>query len=177
MTISQSSENLVTEKPVPECEEDIPEIVAEEVPQEGVQGQSAHGGSLPSIGSESALHQLKATCSSDSARMNPVHGQPSVALDKSTEDREITIRPPLLSGAEQARDGLARDRRKCIQRSSYISPLLTTVGTGRSLRRIRHRRMRRALSLQVRGNPRERNICDPSFPSRQSHARAKNFSV
>ena len=83
VTINQSSDSLVTEKPLPECEGDIPEIVTEEVAQEGVQGQSsAHGRSLPSIGSESALHQLKATCSSDSAKM-------------------ITVRPPLPSGAEQ----------------------------------------------------------------------------
>jgi hypothetical protein len=60
-----------------------------------VQGQSsAHGLSLPSIGSESALHELKATCSSDSAKMNPVHRQLSVALDKPTEDSETTVRPP-----------------------------------------------------------------------------------
>jgi hypothetical protein len=107
MTISQSSDSLVTEKPLPECEEDIPEIVAEEAPQEGVQGQSsAHGGSLPSIGSESALHQLKATCSSDSAKMNPVHRQLSMTLDKPTEDREIAVRPPLPSGAEQRETAL-----------------------------------------------------------------------
>ncbi len=107
MTISQSSDSLVTEKPLPECEEDIPEIVAEEGPQEGVQGQSsAHGRSLLSIGSESALHQLKATCSSDSAKIHPVHRQPSVALDKPTEDREITVRPPLPSGVEQRETAL-----------------------------------------------------------------------
>ena len=107
MTINQSSDSLVTEKPLPECEEDIPEIVAEEVPQEGVQGQSsAHGRSLLSIGSESALHQLKATCSSDSAKMNSVHRQPLVALDKPTEDSEITVRPPLPSGAEQRETAL-----------------------------------------------------------------------
>jgi hypothetical protein len=47
MTINQSSDSLVTEKPLPECEEDILEIVAKEVPQEGVQGQSsAHDCSL-----------------------------------------------------------------------------------------------------------------------------------
>jgi hypothetical protein len=101
ITIGQSSKSLVTEKPLPGSEEDIPEIVAEGVPQEGVQGQSAHGRSLLSIGSESALHQLKATCSSDSAKMNPVRRQPSVALDKPTEDYVITVRPPLPSGAEQ----------------------------------------------------------------------------
>jgi len=56
-TINQSSDSPITEKPLPECEEDIPEIVAEEVSQEGVQGRSsAHGLSLPSIGSESAFH-------------------------------------------------------------------------------------------------------------------------
>ena len=82
MIINQSSDILVTEKP-------LPEIVAEEVPQEGVQGQS------------SALRQLKATCSSDSPKMNPVHRQPSVALDKPTKGRENTVRPPLPSGAEQ----------------------------------------------------------------------------
>jgi hypothetical protein len=32
MAINQSSDSLVTEKPLPECEEDIPEIVAKEVP-------------------------------------------------------------------------------------------------------------------------------------------------
>jgi hypothetical protein len=72
-----------------------------------VQGQSsAHGLSLPSIGSESALHQLKATCSSDSAKMNPVHRQLSVALDKPTEDSEKTVRPPSPSGAEQRETAL-----------------------------------------------------------------------
>jgi hypothetical protein len=107
MTISQSSDRLVTEKPLPECEEDIPEIVAEEVPQEGVQGQSSAGGrSLPSIGGESALYQLKATYSSNSAKMNPVHRQPSVALDTPAEDSEITVRPPLTSGAEQRETAL-----------------------------------------------------------------------
>ncbi len=100
-TINQSSDSPMTEKPLPEFEGGIPGIVAEEVPQEGVQGQSAaHGRSMPSIDSESALHQLKATCSSDSAKTNPVHRQPSVALDKPTEDREIAVRPPLPSGAE-----------------------------------------------------------------------------
>jgi hypothetical protein len=94
-TISQSSDSLMTEKPLPECEQGIPEIVAEEGPQEGVQGQSSGPGrSLPSMGSESALHQLKATCSSDSAKIDPVHRQPLVALDKATKDREITV-PPL----------------------------------------------------------------------------------
>ena len=108
VTINQSIDSLVTEKPLPECEGDIPEIVAEEVPQEGVQGQSsAHGRSLPSIGSESALHQLKATCNSDSAKTNAVHRQPSAALDKPTEDREITVRPPLPSGAEQRETALS----------------------------------------------------------------------
>jgi hypothetical protein len=38
MTIDRSGDSLVTKKPLLECEEDIPEIVAEEVPQEGVQG-------------------------------------------------------------------------------------------------------------------------------------------
>jgi hypothetical protein len=32
MTINQSSDSLVTKKPFPECEEDILEIVAKEVP-------------------------------------------------------------------------------------------------------------------------------------------------
>ena len=102
MTINQSSDSLVTEKALPEYHGDIPEIATKEVPREGVQGQSsAHGCSMLSIDSESALHQLKATRSSDSAKMNPVHRQPSVALDKPTEDSEITVRPPLPGGAEQ----------------------------------------------------------------------------
>jgi hypothetical protein len=97
----------VTENPLPKCEEDIPEIVAEKVPQKGVQGQSStHGRPLPSIGSESALHQLKATCSSDNAKMNPIHRQPLVALDKPTENSKITVRPPLPSGAEQRETAL-----------------------------------------------------------------------
>jgi hypothetical protein len=67
-----------------------------------VQSQSfAYGRSLLSIGSESALHQLKATCSSDSAKMNSVYKQLLVALNKPTKDSEITVRPPLLRGAEQ----------------------------------------------------------------------------
>jgi hypothetical protein len=35
-TIDQSSNSPITEKPLPEYEEDIPEIVAEEVSQEGI---------------------------------------------------------------------------------------------------------------------------------------------
>jgi hypothetical protein len=101
VTINQSGDSLATEKPLPECEEGIPEIVTEEVPQEGVQGRSsAHGRSLPSIGRQPALHQPMATCSSDSAKMNSVHRQPSAALSKPTEDGEITVRPPLPAGAE-----------------------------------------------------------------------------
>ena len=53
------------------------------------------------MGSESALHQLKATSSSDSAKRNPVHRQPLVTLDKSTEDSQITAHPPLPSGAQR----------------------------------------------------------------------------
>jgi len=37
-TIDQSSDSPITEKPLPECEEEIPEIIAEEVSQEGAQG-------------------------------------------------------------------------------------------------------------------------------------------
>ena len=77
MIINQTSDSLVTEKPLPEYDGDIPEIVAEEVPLEGVQGQSSvHGRSMLSKDSESALHQMKAMCSSDSAKMNPIHRQP-----------------------------------------------------------------------------------------------------
>jgi hypothetical protein len=48
MTINQSSNSPITEKPLPEYEEDIPEIITKEVSQEGVQGQSStHGLSLP----------------------------------------------------------------------------------------------------------------------------------
>jgi hypothetical protein len=105
MTISQSSDSLMTEKPLPEYEQGIPEIVAEEGPQEGVQGQfSGPGRSLPSMGSESALHQLKATCNNDSAKIDPVHRQPLVALDKATKDREITVPP--LPEAEQRETAL-----------------------------------------------------------------------
>lgn len=106
-TINQSSDSPITEKPLPECEGSIPEIVAKEFSQEGVQGQSsAHGRSLPSIGSELALHQLKATCSSGSAKVNPVYRQLSVALDKPTEDSETTVCPPSPSGAEQRETAL-----------------------------------------------------------------------
>jgi hypothetical protein len=71
--------------------------MSEEVPRERVQGQSsAH---MPSICSESALHQLKATYSSDSTKTNSDHRKPSVVLDKSTEDSRVTVRPPLPIGA------------------------------------------------------------------------------
>jgi hypothetical protein len=124
-TINQSSDSPITEKPLPECEEDIPEIVAEEVSQEGVQGQcSAHGLSLPSIGSESALYQLKATCSSDSAKMNPVHRQLSGALDKPTEDSETTVRPPSPSGAEQQETSLPEIDGKASNNQATSAPSL-----------------------------------------------------
>jgi hypothetical protein len=106
MTINQSNDSLVTEKLLRECEGDIPEIIAEEVPQERVQGQSsANDRSMPSMGSESALHQLKATYSSDSAKRNSVHGQPSATLGNSTEDGQ-TVRPPSPSGTEQRETAL-----------------------------------------------------------------------
>jgi hypothetical protein len=99
MTVNQSNDSLVTEKPLWECEGDITEIVAEEVPQEGVHGQSsAHGRSIPSMGSELAPHRLKATYSSDGAKNNSAQGQPSVTLDTTAEDSQTTVRP---SGAEQ----------------------------------------------------------------------------
>ena len=91
----------MTEKPLQERERDIPKIIAEEVPQEGtvpqegVQGQSfANGRTLPSIGSKSAVHQLKATHSSDNTKRNAVHRQLSVALDKVTKDSQTTIYTP-----------------------------------------------------------------------------------
>jgi len=59
-----------------------------------------------SIDSELALHQLKATCSSNSAKMNPVYKQLLVALNKPTEDSEITVRAPLLSKVEQQETAL-----------------------------------------------------------------------
>lgn len=108
ITIIRSNDGLVTEKRLQECERDIPGIVAEEVPQEGVQGQpSAHGCTMPSVGSESALHQLKATYSSDSAKGNAVHRQPSVALDESTGDSQTALLPPLRSEAEQQETAFA----------------------------------------------------------------------
>jgi hypothetical protein len=104
MTINQSNDSLVTEKPLLECEGDIPEIVTKEVAQEGVQGQSsAHGRSLPSIGSESALHQLKATCSNDSAKM-------------------ITVRPPLPSKAEQRGTALPEIDRNASNNQATSAP-------------------------------------------------------
>jgi hypothetical protein len=72
-----------------------------------VKGQSsAHARPMLSMDSESALHQLKATCSSDSTKMNPVHREPSVALDKPTRGSEIIVRPPLPSGAEKRKTAL-----------------------------------------------------------------------
>jgi hypothetical protein len=115
MTINQSSDSLVTEKP-------FPKIVAEEVPQEGVQGQSStHGRSLPSVGSESAL---KATHSSDSAKSNSVHGQPSVALGSSTEDGQTTVRPPLPSGAEQREAALPEIDGNASDNQATLAPSL-----------------------------------------------------
>jgi hypothetical protein len=90
--------------------------VAEEVPQEGVQGQSpAHGRSLPSIGSESALHQLKATCSSDSAKMNPVH----------SHQRPSIIRPRIarLPSALPCQAGQNSERRPC-RKSTEMHPTI-----------------------------------------------------
>ena len=125
MTINQSSDSLVTEKPLPEYEGDIPEIVAKEVPREGVQGQSsAHGRSMLSIDSELALHQLKAMCSSDSGKMNPIHRQPLVALDKPTKDSEITIRTPLPSKAEQWETALLEIDRKAYNDQATSAPSL-----------------------------------------------------
>jgi hypothetical protein len=112
MTINQSSNSLVTEKPLPDYR-NIPEIAAKEALQEGVQSQSsAYGCSMLSIDSKSVLYQLKVTYSSDSSKMNPVYRQLPVALNKSTEGREITVRSPLASRAEQQETALPEIDRK-----------------------------------------------------------------
>lgn len=99
-----SSDNSLVGGDSAKCEGDILEIVAKEVPQEGVQGQSsAHSRSIPSIGSESAPYQLKAACSSDGARKNSARPQPSATLDMSAKDSQTTSRP---SGAEQRETAL-----------------------------------------------------------------------
>lgn len=88
----QSSDSLVTDQPLLKCEGDIPKIITEEVPQEEVvpqEGVQGHSRTLPSIGSESALAQLKATCSSD--KRDAVHKQPSATLDKAIEDTQFLL--------------------------------------------------------------------------------------
>jgi hypothetical protein len=53
----QSNHCLVGKELAQECERDIPEIINEEVPHEEVQDESpAHGRTIQSILSESALH-------------------------------------------------------------------------------------------------------------------------
>ncbi|KUJ16855.1 uncharacterized protein LY89DRAFT_782112 [Mollisia scopiformis] len=113
-TVIQSTDSLATEKPFQERERDIPKITAEEVPKEGTVPQEvvprsqsfADSHTLPSMGGESAVHQLKSTYSSDNAKMNAVHRQLSVALDKAIEDGQTTIRTPSPS-AEQRETALS----------------------------------------------------------------------
>ncbi|CZR68400.1 uncharacterized protein PAC_18299 [Phialocephala subalpina] len=60
----------------------------------------AYGCTLPSMSSESALHQLKATYSSDGVNRNAIHRQPSATLDQPTEDIQTTVSPPSPSAPE-----------------------------------------------------------------------------
>jgi hypothetical protein len=119
VTINQSSASLMTEKPIPECEGGIPEILIEEVPQEGARA-SAHGPST-SMGSESVLHQLKATYSSGTATRDSVR---TVLLDKSTEGGQTTTRPSSLSGAEQRETALPETDRTASEDQATSNPSL-----------------------------------------------------
>lgn len=57
ITINQSSNSLMIEKPLLKYEGDLSEIAVKELPQEGVQGQSsAYGHSVSSMDSESQLY-------------------------------------------------------------------------------------------------------------------------
>jgi hypothetical protein len=61
-------------------------------------------------------------CNSDSAKTNSVHRQLLVALNKPTEDSEITIRPPLPSGAEQRETALLEIDRKASNDQAISAP-------------------------------------------------------
>ncbi|CZR52926.1 uncharacterized protein PAC_02804 [Phialocephala subalpina] len=117
MTINQSNDSLMTDQSLSKCEENILNTIAKEVsqervvPQEGVMPQEevvpqegVQGRTLPSMGTESAMHQLKATYNSD--KRNAVHERPSAGLDEATEDTQTTVSPPSLSGAEQRETAL-----------------------------------------------------------------------
>lgn len=104
VTINQSSDSLMTNQPLSKFEEEILKIIAEKVSQKGIVPQEEvmpqeglQGRNLPSVGNGSALHQLKATYSSN--KRNAVHKQPSASLGKPTEDTQTTI-SPLPSGVE-----------------------------------------------------------------------------
>jgi hypothetical protein len=70
------------------------------------------------------LYQLKATCSSDSTKMNPVYRQLSGALDKPTEDSETTVRLPSPSRAEQRETALPEIDRKASNNQATSAPSL-----------------------------------------------------
>ncbi|TVY80732.1 hypothetical protein LSUE1_G005970 [Lachnellula suecica] len=97
VTISQPSDSLGSDQPLPRCEGDIPHISSEEFPQERVQGQPvAQGRTLPS-----AVHQLQATYNNDGAKRNAVQKQPSATFDVATTDRQTSLRPPSPTETEQ----------------------------------------------------------------------------
>jgi hypothetical protein len=74
---------------------------------------------MPSMGSEPTLQS-----SSDSAKRNSVHGQPSVTLDTSTKESQTTVHPPLLSGAEQQETALPEiDRKPSSNQATLASSL------------------------------------------------------
>ncbi|KAE8441969.1 hypothetical protein EG329_004136 [Mollisiaceae sp. DMI_Dod_QoI] len=93
MIVNRKSESLVTDQVIPKLDKQIPQITAEKVPQEGVEDDSpVHCDTLLPMAKESILHQLQATCTNGLKR-NIVHRQPSVALDQTNTDDQITGRP------------------------------------------------------------------------------------
>ena len=94
--INQSSDSLVTEKPVLKCEGGIPRIIAEETPQDGLQVQSTTGDHTVSLMcSGSAPNQLK-------ANKNAIYKQPPATLENQT-----TVSPPSPSEEEQPETALS----------------------------------------------------------------------
>ena len=112
MPITQSSDSFMTEKSLPKSKENLFKIMAEDVSQELQCQSAAHACNIPFVSSESVLHQLKATHSSNSGKRNAVYRQPSVALEKATKDSQTTIHLPSPSEAEQREISLPEINKK-----------------------------------------------------------------
>lgn len=132
--VQQSSDSIVTDRPLSKCEEDIRKIIAEEVPQgvalqEAPQGQSADDSSMPSRGSKLALHQLEATYSSDGAKGSTPHRRPSVTLGESIEYSQDALHPRSPSEAEHRKTALPEIEGKA---SDAQAPSATLLPRGRA---------------------------------------------